>query len=86
MAPTQVELGNYQKGVEEEKPASKPFNLMQFLKEVKVEFLKISWPSKAQATTEFFTVLLLVSVITGIIYVIDKVFGIILNFFTGRTI
>lgn len=86
MQRAQVQLGNYQKELEEEKPASKPFNLLQFLKETRSEFFKITWPSKEQATTEFFAVLFLVSIITGIIYLIDKVFGIVLNFFTGRII
>lgn len=84
--PTQIELGiprkpeseNGQEGKEE------AFNLIEFVKEVKSEFTKISWPSKAQITNEFFSVLILVSAITGIIFLIDKVFNLAVKFLTGR--
>lgn len=70
--------------VEEKAEIKKPLKLTEYLKEVREEFLKIVWPSKDQVTREFFAVILLVLVLTGIIFLIDKVFGIILNFFTGR--
>lgn len=70
--------------VEEKAEIKKPFKLAEYLKEVREEFLKIVWPSKDQVTREFFAVILLVLVLTGIIFLIDKVFGAILNFFTGR--
>lgn len=63
---------------------AEPFNLMKFLREVRVEFIKITWPSKEQVTREFFSVLLLVFVIAGIIFLLDKVFEFIVNFFNGR--
>ncbi|MBI2996752.1 MAG: preprotein translocase subunit SecE [Candidatus Melainabacteria bacterium] len=63
---------------------TKPFNLKQFLSEVKSEFLKITWPSREQTTTEFFSVMLLVAIITGIIFAMDKVFKLVADFFTGR--
>ena len=62
----------------------KPFNFLEFLKEVKAEFLKVSWPSKDQVVNEFFSVLILVSLLTGIIFLIDKIFAIIVGFFTGN--
>lgn len=70
--------------VEEKAEIKEPFKLIEYLKEVREEFLKIVWPSKDQVTREFFAVILLVLVLTGIIFLIDKVFGIVLNFFTGR--
>ncbi|OGI08962.1 MAG: preprotein translocase subunit SecE [Candidatus Melainabacteria bacterium RIFCSPLOWO2_02_FULL_35_15] len=63
---------------------AEPFNLMKFLREVRVEFVKITWPSREQVTREFFSVLLLVFVIAGIIFLLDKVFEFIVNFFNGR--
>ena len=60
------------------------FNLLTFFKEVRSEFLKISWPSKEQVTREFFSVILLVSILTGIIFIIDKTLGVIVSFFSGR--
>ena len=60
------------------------FNPAAYFQEVKTEFLKISWPSKDQVTREFFSVLLLVSTLTGIIFLIDKALSIVLNFFNGR--
>ena len=59
-------------------------NIPQFLGEVKTEFLKITWPSKDQVTREFISVVLLVAILTSIIFIIDKAFGVIANFFTGR--
>ena len=86
MSPTQIELGNYNnpppKIEDNEEPKS--VNIVQFLKEVRVEFLKITWPSREQVTREFISVLLLVFVITGIIFLLDKTFEVIVNFFNGR--
>lgn len=84
--PTQIELGvqrNPEAGRESE-DQGKPFNLREFLKEVKTEFLKISWPSRHQVANEFFSVLVLVSILTGIIFLLDKVYDIAVNFITGR--
>ena len=64
--------------------STKPFSIRQFLAEVKGVFLKITWPSREQTTTEFFSVILLVAVITGIIFVLDKIFKLVADFFTGR--
>ncbi len=61
-------------------------NIMEFLQEVKTEFLKISWPSKDQISKEFFSVILLVTFLTSIIYILDKCFEAIVNFFTGGAI
>ena len=63
---------------------AEPFNLMRFLQEVRTEFVKITWPSREQVTREFISVVLLVFVITGIIFLLDKIFEIIVNFFNGR--
>ena len=72
--------------ITEEKAEAKtqPLKLGDFLKEVKTEFLKITWPSKDQVTREFISVLLLVAALTGTIYLIDKIFEFIVNFFRGR--
>ena len=59
-------------------------NLPGFLQEVREEFLKISWPSRDQVTKEFFSVLILVLVITSVIFVLDKIFGFVADFFSGR--
>ena len=64
--------------------AAEPFNLMKFLHEVRVEFLKITWPSREQVTREFISVVLLVFAITGIIFLLDKIFELIVNFFNGK--
>ena len=63
---------------------SKPFNLIEFLKEVRTEFVKITWPSREQVTREFISVVLLVFVITGIIFLLDKIFEFVTNFFNGK--
>ena len=69
---------------EKAETAAEPFNPMKFLQEVRVEFSKITWPSREQVTREFISVVLLVFVITGIIFLLDKIFEIIVNFFNGR--
>ena len=75
-----------EKEIIEEKASisAEPFNLMKFLHEVRVEFTKITWPSREQVAREFISVLLLVFVITGIIFLLDKVFEFVVNFFNGR--
>ena len=84
--PTQIELGVPHKSPAQKEPQGegKSFNYLEFLREVKTEFLKVTWPSKAQVTNEFFSVLVLVAILTGIIFLIDKVFGIIAGFFRGN--
>lgn len=84
--PTQIELGNIGKPTSEvERELVKPqFNFVEFLKEVRSEFVKISWPSTDQVSKEFFSVILLVAALTGTIYLIDKVLEMIVNFFNGR--
>ena len=86
MSPTQVELGNFNKPSPEaeSKEEGKPLNIRQFLKEVRDEFLKISWPSRDQVTREFFSVLFLVTVLTGIIFLFDKILEFVAGFFSGR--
>lgn len=76
-----------EKEIQQEEKAevkAKPVSLAQFLREVRAEFLKISWPSREQAVREFFSVVLMVAALTGIIYIIDKVFGFVVNFFKGE--
>ena len=58
--------------------------IRDFLKEVRTEFLKITWPSREQITREFVSVILLVAALTSVIYLIDKIFEFIVNFFRGR--
>lgn len=84
--PTQMEL-EVQKKTEAGKVLEgekTPFNLFEFLNEVRIEFLKISWPSRQQAVNEFFSVLILVSVITGTIFLIDRAFNFLVSLITGR--
>ena len=86
MSPTQIELGNFNKPTPEaeNREESKSVNLRQFLKEVREEFAKITWPSREQTVTEFFSVVFLVVVLTGIIFLFDKAFEVLAGFFSGR--
>lgn len=87
MSPTQIELGNYDKPAQSpEKEDVKAVNIPEFLREVKTEFAKITWPSKEQTVREFFSVILLVSILTGIIFLIDKGLSFVLNIFSGSTL
>ena len=63
---------------------TKSIKLTDYLKEVRTEFLKITWPSREQVTRELISVILLVAVLTTAIFAIDKVFEVVSNFFTGR--
>lgn len=83
--PTQIELGaKNNNGDKASDKIVEPFKLKEFLREVKTEFLKISWPSKEQVSVEFLAVIILVIVITGIVYVFDILFGYISKFFMGQ--
>ena len=75
-----------EKEVQEEKPEVKTqsVNIVTFLSEVRTEFAKISWPSKEQVTKEFLSVIILVTIITGIIFIIDRGLSLVLNFFSGK--
>ena len=86
MTPTQVELGNFNKPSPEteSKEDAKSVNMGQFLKEVRTEFSKISWPSREQVAREFFSVLFLVCMLTGIIFLIDKTIDVLTGVFSGR--
>lgn len=66
------------------KPQGEKFSPIKFLNEVKTEFYKISWPTKDQVSREFLSVIVLVTVLTGSIYVIDKFFEVIANYFMGK--
>ena len=63
---------------------TKSIKLTDYLKEVRTEFFKITWPSKEQVTRELISVILLVAVLTTAIFAIDKIFEVVSNFFTGR--
>ena len=76
---------NEKEAIEEKaETRTESFNLMKSLHEVRVEFTTITWPSRDQVTREFISVLLLVFVITGIIFLLDKIFEFVVNFFNGR--
>ncbi|MBI3590521.1 MAG: preprotein translocase subunit SecE [Candidatus Melainabacteria bacterium] len=70
--------------VEKAEIKAEPVNILTFLKEVRTEFLKISWPSREQVSREFFSVILLVTILAGIIFLIDRGLSLVLNFFNGR--
>jgi preprotein translocase subunit SecE len=69
---------------EANKPQGEKVSPIKFLKEVKTEFFKISWPTKDQVSKEFISVIILVAILTGSIYVIDKIFEVIANYFMGK--
>jgi len=64
-----------------QKEATAPkFNLAQFLKEVRQEFARISWPTRQQALRESLIVLLVVIVISLLVFLFDVLFNILFNF------
>ena len=75
-----------EKETEEYKAETKaaPVKPFEFLKEVRTEFIKISWPSREQVIREFFSVVLLVAVLTGTIFIIDKIISTCIDFFSGK--
>lgn len=81
---TVVEEKKAQQEEAKTKAEDSKFSLPQYLGEVRTEYNKITWPSKEQVSREFISVLILVSILTGIIYVLDKVFEVISNYFMGK--
>jgi preprotein translocase SecE subunit len=57
--------------------------LPQYIRGVKSEFLKISWPSKDQAYNEFIAVVVIVAIITVAIFIIDLGIDRFINFIKG---
>jgi len=51
----------------------KSFDLMGYFKGVKTEWGKISWPSRMQVWQQTLTVLVMVSILTALIWLIDLV-------------
>lgn len=49
--------------------------LQQFVKEVVIEFRKISWPDRKQVIRESYSVIFLVALITLMVLGLDKVLG-----------
>ncbi len=56
------------------------FNLIQFLREVRQEFSRISWPTRPQVVRESLIVLLVVVIITLLVFLFDVLFNILFNF------
>ena len=50
-------------------------DIRQFLKEVAIEFQKISWPDRAQVIRETYSVIFLVTIITLMVLAFDWVLG-----------
>lgn len=61
-------------------PSKPKFNLQQFLKEVRQEFTRISWPTRPQVIRESLIVLLVVVIITLLVFLFDVLFNILFNF------
>ena len=56
---------------------NKLVGFIQFLKEVRLEFFRISWPDRKQVIRETYSVIVLVAIITGVVlafdFAVDKV-------------
>ncbi len=59
-------------------------SLPEYIRGVKSEFLHIEWPSREQVYKEFFTVLVIVAIISAAIYVIDLGLDSLIKPLTGR--
>ncbi len=62
--------------------AKKRTNPIQFLREVKGELMRVSWPSRSELTSSTTLVLVTATIITGIVYVMDLVFSRVGTFLT----
>jgi len=57
-----------------------PEKIEKFLKEVKVEMQKVSWPSRPSVINSTITVLVAVIALSFMLWVIDAVYAYFLNF------
>ena len=57
--------------------------LPQYLRGVRSEFLKITWPTKEQVKNEFIAVIIIVAIITVAIFFIDLGIDDLINFIKG---
>lgn len=63
-------------------PSEKPFNLLEYLKGVKQEWHKISWPTRPQIIAETGVVLVVVTIFSLFVYLVDKTFQFIIQIIT----
>ena len=59
-------------------------SLPDYIEGVKSEFKKIEWPSKDQVYKEFFTVLIIVAIISAAIFMIDLGLDSLIKPLTGK--
>jgi len=57
--------------------------LGEYFKGVKSEFKRIEWPNREQVTQEFFTVIVIVTIITCLIFLIDIGLDSLIKFVTN---
>lgn len=58
-------------------------SLKDYIQGVKTEFKKITWPSREQAANELFTVIVIVTLLTTLVYALDLGIDRIINIFKG---
>jgi len=58
--------------------------VVQFLREVRAEFTKVSWPSRLETLVLTVLVIGMLAVLTVIIFVYDAAFAQIINYLLGR--
>jgi len=67
------------------KPSNEPSfkdNVTNYLKGVRIEWGKITWPEQRQVIVETIVVLLVVFFFVALIFVYDKIFGFLLGLLT----
>jgi len=57
--------------------------VMQFFREVRLEFSKVSWPSRLETLVLTVLVISMIAVLTVIIFVYDAAFAQIINYLLG---
>ncbi len=62
--------------------AEKPFDLKEYFKGVRQEWSKITWPPRTQVIAETGVVLVVVTLFSLFVFVIDKVFQLVIQAIT----
>ncbi len=62
--------------------SEQPFNIGEYFKGVRSEWHKITWPSRPQIVAETGIVLVVVTIFTLFVFVIDKIFQFIIQLVT----
>lgn len=63
-------------------PGEQPFNVVEYFKGVRQEWQRVTWPSKPQVIAETGVVLVVVTLFSLFVFLVDKIFQFLIQIIT----